>query len=139
MLYTPDVGLTGHYRAVQAPPLGDPQETTADEYKVLDTPVGKIGILLCYEDTTPKLAREAVAEGAEIIIALSNPGHFTKTHLPRHHLFQDQLRAIESGRFVARVSASGYSALIDPRGRLLNKSKLDHEEILQVIAGLIVD
>jgi len=130
LLYSPDGRLIDHYQAFAAPPFREIGEVTAQEYKVLESPFGKLGILLCYEDTNPEIAKQAVQKGAEVLIALSNPGHFTSTHLPYYHLFQDRLRAIETRRSLARVSPNGYSAILDPKGKILEKSQLDEREIV---------
>jgi apolipoprotein N-acyltransferase len=140
VLYSPDGEIAGQYQAVQPPPFAGSKpirEHTSPEYKVIDSPLGKLGILLCYEDSIPVVARKAVKAGAEILIALSNPGFFTTTHMPYYHLKQSQLRAIESGRQVIRVSANGYTAHIDSTGKVLQKSRLSTKEILYVEAGEI--
>lgn len=134
LLYSPEGKLKDYYQAVQAPPFRDVSESTKNEYKVLDTPFGRLGILLCYEDSLPKMAKKAVQSGAEILIALSNPGHFTSTLMPYYHLMQDRLRAIESNRWLVRASANGYSALVDPQGRFIQKSELSKQEILYMTA-----
>lgn len=130
ILYSPEGKLAGEYSAIQAPPFRRIFEKTGKEYKIFETPFGKFGVLLCYEDTNPRIARLAVEMEADVLIALSNPGHFTSTHLPYYHLMQDRLRAIESERLVVRVSANGYSALIDAKGQLIKKSELNRETIL---------
>lgn len=130
VLYSPEGKIAGEYRAVERPPFRSSHELTADEYKVLETPFGKLGILLCYEDSRPKTARLARRKGADVLIALSNPGHFLTTHMPYYHLMQSRLRAIETGLPLIRVSANGYSAVIDSRGRLVARSDLNREQIL---------
>ena len=135
LLYSPSGKLVDYYQAVQAPPFRHVSESTGKEYKVLQTPFGKLGILLCYEDSLPKMAKKAVQNGAEILIALSNPGQFNSTHMPYYHLMQDRLRAIESNRWLVRASANGYSAVIDPNGRFVQRSELNQQEILQVKVG----
>ncbi len=135
ILYSPDGKLMDHYQAVQPPPFRQIKEYNQEEYKVLSTPFGKLGILLCYEDSVPAIAKKAVEKGADILVALSNPGHFSNTWMPHYHLMQDRLRAIETGRFVVRASANGYSGVIDPKGRFLQRSDLNKEEILQIKAG----
>ena len=131
ILYSPNGKVSGKYQAIQPPPFRQISEKTGKEYHLLETLFGKIGVLLCYEDATPRIAMLAVKKGAAFLVALSNPGHFISTHLPYYHLMQDRLRAIETGRFVLRVSANGYSAIIDPKGRLLQRSALNQEIILQ--------
>lgn len=136
LLYSPEGGLVDHYRAVKAPPFRNISEQNESQYKVLEAPLGKLGILLCYEDSLPRVAREAVKNGAEILIALSNPGFFSNTWMPYYHFMQDRLRAIETQRFVVRASSNGYSGAIDPKGRVLSQSQLDTEQIMRVQVGL---
>ena len=134
LLYSPEGKLADYYQAVQAPPFRHVSESMGNKYKILETPFGKLGILLCYEDSLPGIARESVSHGAEILIALSNPGHFSTTHMPYYHLMQDRMRAIESNRWLIRASANGYCALVDPRGRFIQKTELNKPQILQVQA-----
>lgn len=138
ILYSPEGKIVGEYQAIQEPPFASSKqvkEYTNQEYKVMDSPLGKLGILLCYEDSLPFVTRKAVEAGAEVLIALSNPGFFTTTHMPYYHLLQDQLRAIESGRELVRVSTNGYTGHIDSRGKILQKSKLATEQILYAKVG----
>lgn len=130
LLFSPKAKLVGMDRAVEGPAFRKIHQVFANETQVLPTPLGKIGILLCIEDTLPRRASEEVQKGAEILVAISNIGFFTKTFLPKYHLYQDQLRAIETGKFVIRVSANGYSAIIDPRGRILARTELGKRQIL---------
>lgn len=132
ILYSPEGKKAGEYQAVETPPFRRILEKTGKEYHLLETPFEKLGVLLCYEDASPRMAQRAVHQGAGALIALSNPGHFTSTFLPYYHLMQDRLRAIETGRFVLRVSANGYSAVINPRGKIMTQSALREETILTV-------
>jgi len=63
---------------------------------------------------------------------MSNPGAFEQTTVPRDLLFQDQIRAAETGLPLLRVSSNGYSALIDRTGKIVTRTELGVEDILQV-------
>ncbi len=130
LIFTPDGSLAGTYQSVTRVPFSEVREYTSDDYKVIQTAIGNFGIFLCYEDTIPGLAKHAVRDGAEILIALSNPGLFSSTHLPNYHLIQDQFRAIESNRTVLRASANGFSAVINQYGKMLNQTQLSRETII---------
>jgi len=130
LLYSPEGKLSGTYQAVQAPPFRSLNETTETQYQLLETPFGKIGVLLCYEDSQSRIAQNALETGADFILALSNPGHFKDTLLPQKHLYQDQLRAIETGRFVIRVSPNGPTAIINPKGKLKSQTFANQKTII---------
>lgn len=132
LLFTPEGRLGGVYQATEEAPFGEVRQHSAPKYQVIETPLGKLGILLCYEDVTSKAAKEAVKAGAEMLVSLSNPGMFLDTPMPYYHLQQDQLRAMESGLPLVRVSPNGYSAYIDETGRVSLKSRLSTEQILYV-------
>lgn len=123
--------LQEQYHSVAAPPEFSKQKSVvAEKYQILEIEFGKFGVLLCYEDTIPYLAKEAKKESAQALLALSNPGHFVNTIMPRIYLVQNQLRAIETGLPVYRLSTNGYSAVIDPKGRVLVKTDLKKRQIL---------
>jgi apolipoprotein N-acyltransferase len=129
MLLDPSGEVVGSYQAIRAPHT-EKGVKLADRYKVIETAFGKIGLLLCYENFFSSVVKKAVDDGAEFLIALSNAGTFQGSFVPRQNLLQDQLRSIESGRFMIRVTPNGYSAVVDPWGRVLKKTKLYHEEVL---------
>jgi len=132
LLFTPEGELGGIYQAMASAPFGEVSQLSAKKYQVIQTPFGKLGILLCYEDVTSRIPEEAVKSGAEILVALSNPGLFVNTPLPYYYFQQDQLRVMETGLPLARVSPNGYSAFIDKTGCVLQKSRLNTEEILYI-------
>lgn len=130
LAFSPRSGLTGIYQATQGPPFRRIRQAFGSEFPVIPTPAGRMGILLCYEDVSANVAKKWLVRGVDFFATLANTGHFAGTPLPRYHLLQDQLRAIENGREVVRVTPNGYSAVIDARGRIRALSKLNQEEIL---------
>jgi apolipoprotein N-acyltransferase len=89
-------------------------------------PLGKyhFGVLICYEDTDPELARQYVAPGgaeppADFLVNISNDGWFDGTSEHDEHLAICRFRAVESRRPVVRAVNMGISAVIDGNGRVL--------------------
>ncbi len=78
----------------------------------------KFGVLICFEDTLPYLARELAAEGAHLFITLTNDAWFDFTSGPRQHLAQSIFRCVEQRRPMARCANSGVTAWIDAAGRI---------------------
>lgn len=77
-----------------------------------------LGMLICYEGIFPWLARERVADGANILVDISNDGWFRGTPASRQHLYLTVLRALEQNRWLLRGTNTGISAVVDARGRL---------------------
>jgi predicted amidohydrolase len=72
-----DGSIIGKYRKV-ALPRGEIEAGVAPghEYPVFDTPLGKIGMMVCYDGFFPEVARQLALRGAEIIafpVAGCNP------------------------------------------------------------------
>ncbi|MBI3953415.1 MAG: carbon-nitrogen hydrolase family protein [Chloroflexi bacterium] len=67
-------GLIGAYRKVHLPYLGVDRfaDGGAGPFPVYETPLGKIGLLICYDATFPEAARALALGGAEIIALPTN-------------------------------------------------------------------
>ncbi len=83
-----------------------------------------LGVLICYETIFPILAQERVANGANVLVNMSNDAWFGHTSAPRQHLQLATLRAVEQGRYMIRSTNTGISAIIDPRGRIVQETEL---------------
>ncbi len=85
-------------------------------------PVGdaRVGVLICFEDV---FSGEAIARAgaAGILASMSNDAWFGIAE-QRQHLQVTVLRAVETGRSIARAANGGISALIDPYGRIQHGS-----------------
>lgn len=68
VLLGPDGRLIGKYRKVCLPRDEIMQGVTAGtDYPVFATPLGKIGLMVCYDGFFPEVARELASRGAEVI------------------------------------------------------------------------
>jgi apolipoprotein N-acyltransferase len=82
------------------------------------------GVVICYEDTDPYLARQYVrpnrAEPAvDFLLNISNDGWFDGSSEHEQHLAICRFRAVECRRAVARAVNMGISAVIDGNGRVI--------------------
>lgn len=75
-----------------------------------------MGMLICYEAIFPELARKRVAEGAGLLLNISNDAWYDYTSAPMQHLQLALMRAVEEGRYVVRATNSGITAVLDPLG-----------------------
>lgn len=89
-------------------------------------PLGEhhFGVLICFEDTDPYLARQYARKDADgpavdFLVNTSNDGWFDGSSEHDEHLAICRFRAIECRRAVARAVNMGISAVIDGNGRIL--------------------
>lgn len=88
------------------------------------------GILICYEVIFPELARAQTREGAEILVNLTNDAWYGKTSAPYQHFSMAVFRALENRRPLIRAANTGISALINPKGKIIERSGLFKEQVL---------
>jgi len=101
-----------------------------DEVVVVDTPIGKLGLAVCYDLRFPELFRALMDKGAEVI---SLPAAFTAVTGRAHWDVLVRSRAIENLSYVIAAAQGGFhvqgretyghSMVVDPWG-----SKLDERE-----------
>lgn len=84
-------------------------------------PVGKLGILICFESTFPGIGAELVRRGAEVLITPTNDAWFGRTRILWEHYALGALRAAETGRSFVQVGQTGISGGWDHRGRELGR------------------
>ena len=90
-----------------------------EEAVVFQTEFGMVGTLVCFESLFSGIARNMVAEGAEVLLIASNDSWFDHSAALYQHHAQAILRAVESGCYVLRVGNSGITSIISPVGKVL--------------------
>ncbi|WP_243362875.1 apolipoprotein N-acyltransferase [Fundidesulfovibrio terrae] len=99
-----------------------------------------MGMLICYESIFPELAQKRVEAGANVLVNISNDAWFGRSAAPEQHLELARLRAVEQERFLLRATNTGYTALIDPKGRSSHQTQLFQEAAVAVTGvGLITE
>lgn len=96
--------------------------------------------IICFETLFGSLVRDNVLAGgppAELVITLTNDASFGRRGEARQHLAQSQLRALETGRWVAHAAISGASAFVDPDGVLHQRTDLFTATTLRREVGLV--
>ena len=132
-------GVLGHHRKVHLPPAERAAYDAGSGFAAFDTPIGRIGMLVCYDKTFPESARQLALDGAGLIASLSawaicrvDPAMWMRRDAQvRHFNLLDRTRALENqvvwvssnqvGRF-GRLRFPGQSKVVDPSGRVLAKT-----------------
>ena len=121
---------TARYDKHRLVPFAETSYTPGSGRFVLPATALRLGALLCFESMQPDLAREAVRQGAEVLVNLSNDAWFGDAQAARLQLDNATLRAVENRRYLVRAASTGFSAVIDPHGRTLRRSEFDTYEVL---------
>jgi apolipoprotein N-acyltransferase len=99
--------------------------TAGTEYRVGEIPGGKFGTFICYEAIFPGEVRRFADAGAQLLITISNDGWFGRSSAPIQHLMMVRVRAVENRRWVLRDTNNGFTAAIDPYGRIVAQLPTD--------------
>jgi apolipoprotein N-acyltransferase len=95
--------------------------TPGTDYPLM--PVGstseaRAGVFICFESAFPVIAREFSERGADVLVNISNDGYLGRTPVMRQHLANAVFRAVENNRPILRVTNTGITAYINPRGEV---------------------
>ncbi len=97
---------------------------------VLHTPVGPLGTLVSYEVFYAERGRIATRAGARLLVDPTNTSSYLTSQVPTQEIAAARLQAIEEGRDVVQAAPTGFSAVIDHRGRLVARSELGGRAVI---------
>jgi predicted amidohydrolase len=129
-------GLVGTYRKTHLPFLGVDRFTVpGDELPVYETPLGRIGVEICYDLRVPEVTRTLALRGADLV---AHP-----TNFPMAARVQTELitvaRAAENRVYLLTANRvgkerwgefCGWSQIVDPFGRRLAEAGETEEALL---------
>ena len=101
----------------------------------LETPGGKIGVLVCFEGIFPEVARAYVQAGAGILVNITNDAWFGNSSAPYQHLSMTVFRAVENRVPLVRAANTGISAVIDSKGHIRGMTGLFEETTLGALVS----
>ena len=77
------------------------------------------GVFICYEAIYPGEVRRFAASGAQLLLNISNDGWFGRSAAAEQHLHMVRVRAVENRRWIVRATNNGFTASVDPYGRMV--------------------
>ncbi|MCE5308311.1 MAG: apolipoprotein N-acyltransferase [Acidobacteriales bacterium] len=95
--------------------------TPGEKLTVLRAAGRATGVFICYESAFPYLVRKFPAQGAELLVNLSNDGYFGRSAAREQHLILVRMRAAENRRWLLRATNDGITATVDPAGRIVHQ------------------
>jgi apolipoprotein N-acyltransferase len=91
----------------------------------------RLGVFICYESIFPNEVRQFAANGAQVLVNISNDGWYGDSGAYAQHLKQARVRAVENARWLLRDTNTGVTAAIDPYGRILAGAPRKERTILR--------
>jgi apolipoprotein N-acyltransferase len=100
---------------------------------VLDVPgpVGRVTSPISWEIFFADRTREGVEAGARLVLNPTNGSSFTGTIVQSQQVASSRMRAIENGRWVLQTAPTGFSAIVDHHGHVLERSAVSERTVLQ--------
>ncbi|OLR95440.1 carbon-nitrogen hydrolase family protein [Actinokineospora bangkokensis] len=129
-------GVLGNHRKVHQPLNEDANYRAGTGFAAFDTPVGRLGMMICYDKAFPESARALALDGAEVIVCVSAwPGAATnpdpdlaKDRWKRRFDLFDRARALENQVVWLSANQSGTfgsmrfvasAKVVDPGGEVV--------------------
>lgn len=135
VLVGPD-GLVGRYRKSHLPYLGvDRFVEAGDEVAVFETPLGRIGIEICYDLRFPEVTRLLALAGADVVALPTNWPMAARANadiLTRARAYENRVFLLVANR-VGRERATefcGWSQICDVRGERVAEAGASEEALL---------
>ncbi|WP_201573328.1 apolipoprotein N-acyltransferase [Psychrobacter sp. H8-1] len=89
-----------------------------------------LGSAVCYEVAYPDTTRKN-AIGTDFLLTISNDAWFGTSAGPLQHLQMVQMRALENGRWFMRATNTGVTAIIDHKGRIVERAPQFERTVLR--------
>lgn len=129
-------GLIGAYRKTHLPFLGvDRFVVAGDELPVYDTPLGRIGIEICYDLRFPEVTRTLALGGADFVALPTNfpvAARLQTEFITRTRAAENRVYLLAANRVGKERQGEfcGWSQIVDPYGDRLAEAGADEEALL---------
>jgi len=95
----------------------------------------RFGVFICFEAVFPNEVRQFAANGANVLVNISNDGWFGRSAAPEQHVMMARVRAVENRRWLLRATNNGYTVVVDPYGRYTARMEPDKRGVLSADYG----
>ncbi|HPF58009.1 MAG TPA: apolipoprotein N-acyltransferase [Candidatus Competibacteraceae bacterium] len=127
--YLPLRGFFLFFRHWVAIPMAD-FTAGSREQPLLQAGGQSVGVSICFEAVFGSEIRQALPE-ATWLINVSNDAWFKDSTAPHQHLQIARMRALEAGRYLARGTNTGISAILDERGQIAVQGSQFQAEVIR--------
>ena len=100
---------------------------------VLHTPAGPLAVAISWEIFFTNRGRDGVLHGGEILLNPTNGSSYWLTEVQSQQVASSRLRAIENDRWVLQAAPTGFSAIVTPGGRVVERTDISQQAVLERI------
>ncbi len=154
VVYSPSGALVAVFEKVHRVPFGEyvpwrsffshlvdlgaiPRDAVAGHGSgMVTTPVGRVAVLVSYEVFFPDRGRSGVRAGGQLILVPTNTSSYSNEQAPSQEIAASRLQAIEEGRDLLQAAPTGYSAVVDNHGDVLQQTPLSVGAVLRATVAL---
>lgn len=97
---------------------------------ILESPVATLGVSISWEIFFDSRGRAAIRDGGEILVNPTNGSSYWLTILQAQQVASSQLRAMETGRWVLQAAPTGFSAIVNPDGEVIERTSISEQRVL---------
>ncbi|WCO67921.1 apolipoprotein N-acyltransferase [Iamia majanohamensis] len=150
IVYDSDGTVVGRYEKVRRVPFGEyvplrgllaplagdalpsKDAVPGTETNTLDTPAGRVGIVISWEVFFGDRGRDAISgrgEVGELLLNPTNGSSYPGTLVQTQQVNASRLRAIETGRWEVQAAPTGFSAFVSPEGDVFQRSAVSERRV----------
>ncbi|HEX2195969.1 MAG TPA: apolipoprotein N-acyltransferase, partial [Actinomycetota bacterium] len=97
---------------------------------VFDVAGGAVAPVISFEADFGSLVGRRIGVGGRLLVVLTNTSTWRRSWASAQHVAMSQVRAAETGVYVAHGALTGISAFVEPSGRVLERSGLWEPDVL---------
>jgi len=98
---------------------------------IVRTPAGDLALAISWEIFFTNRGRDGVLLGGQILLNPTNGSSYWLTQVQTQQVASSQLRAIETGRWILQAAPTGFSAIVNPSGEVLERTSISEQSVLQ--------
>ena len=148
VVFAPDGHIVDRYDKVKRVPFGEyvpfrgllerfnselpgRDALAGDTPAVVQTPVGKFGVVISWEVFFSTRGRDAIGHGGTVLLNPTNGSSYWLTQVQSQQVASSRLRALENDRWVLQAAPTGFSAVVTNDGHVVDRTGVSERAVLQ--------
>jgi apolipoprotein N-acyltransferase len=131
--YVPYRSFFSHFATLSAVPL---TAVPGHGSGLVRTPAASLGVMISYEVFYADRGRPSVDAGAELLVVPTNASSYNASQVPTQEVAAARVQAVEEGRDLVQAAPTGFSAIVDNEGDVLQRSVLGRRQVLLATVAL---